>query len=174
MRSGYSTTGDILSEMRQQNRTDSCGIASAIRQSSEKNKKAKLVALILLVVILALSATLVTLFFTGSPYIIYKDMQEQEYASAVSEYLLEVKNHAVNECLLQSVLSGEIDKAAENYTSGKWSCTATRTHLKAMSKMELDDASDKLREITISYYTVASRNRLSRFSDFYLYKNRPN
>lgn len=117
----------------------------------KNGKKAKIIVISVLSVILVLGITLAVLFFTGSPYSIYKDMQDQKYSSATSEYRREVKDSFLNELILDALLNGEVDKAVENYNSSEWDYYTSKEHLDALIKMEFDEATDKLNEITESY-----------------------
>lgn len=118
-----------------------------------KGKKAKIIAISVLSVILVLGITFTVLFFTGSPYSIYKDMQDQKYSSATSEYRREVKDSFFDELILGALLNGEADRAVEKYNSGEWDYYTAKEHLDALIKMEFDEASDKLNELSDSYAT---------------------
>jgi len=119
----------------------------------KKGKKAKIIAISALSVILVLGITLTVLFFTGAPYSIYKDMQDQKYSSATSEYRREVKDSFFNGLILDALLNGEADKTVENYNSGEWDYYTAKAHLDALIKMEFDEAFDKLNELSDSYAT---------------------
>ena len=128
---------------------------------NKKSKKAKIIAVSVISAILILAITLVILFFTGSPYSVYSNMQNQRYLKATSEYSREVEDSFFNEMILNALLDGETDKAVENYKSGEWDYYAAKDHLDALIEMNFDDASEKLGEITELYATdiVAKYNK---------------
>lgn len=117
----------------------------------KKGKKAKIIIVSILSAILALAIALAILFFTGAPYSIYKDMNNQDYDSATSQYRRKVKNSSLNEFILGMLLNGNVDKAVEKYNSGEWDYYALKENLDALAKMDIDGASNKLEEITESY-----------------------
>ncbi len=121
------------------------------KKKTSKGNKAKIIAISILSAILALVILLTVLFFTSAPYSIYKDMQEQNYSEATSEYRREVKDSFLNGLILGVLLDGEADKAVENYNSGEWDYYATKDHLDALIKMEFEEASDKRNEVIESY-----------------------
>lgn len=117
----------------------------------KKGKKAKIIAISILSGIVALAIFIAMLFFTGAPYSIYKDMQEQKYSSAASEYRREVEDSFFNRLILKALLDGEPNKAIENYNSGEWDYYEAKAHLDALLKMEFDEASDKINELSETY-----------------------
>lgn len=116
-----------------------------------KGKKVKVILITAAAVFLALLITLTALFFTGSSYGVYRDMQAQEYNEAVSDYTSVVKNNLIQKLFLKIVLSNYDEKVIEKFENGKMEYDSAVDALKALQEMGFGDMSEAINKITLIY-----------------------
>jgi len=128
------------------------GDAPKTKMSAGKKVKIILLTVLSLIVVLAIAGAV--LFFTGTPYAIYQDIQDQQYARATNDYHKQVEGSFIDELILDMLLAKETSKATDNYNSGEWDYHTTVAHLDALAQMGFEDASAKSGEITEAYATA--------------------
>lgn len=116
-----------------------------------KGKKVKVILITAAAVFLALLITLTALFFTGSSYGVYRDMQAQEYNEAVSDYTSVVKNNLIQKLFLKIVLSNYDEKVIEKFENGKMEYDSAVDALEALQEMGFGDMSEAINKITLIY-----------------------
>ena len=129
-----------------------------------KGKKAKIIAISILVGIVAIAIALAVMFFSSSAYGVYRDMDSDDFESAVSVYQSDVKDSFIQKMLLNTLLKDRVNEVAKEYEDGKSDFDATVAELDALDKMGFEGAKEKIDEITVSNEAT---NALEKADEYY-------
>ncbi len=119
------------------------------KKQMSKGKKAKIISLAVLIGILVLAVTLVVSFFTSSAYNVYKDMKDEQYSSALSEYRTGVKDNFIQEALMDALLKNYGDEIVNRFKSGEIDYDSAVDALEALEKMGYENTTDKLEQVDV-------------------------
>ncbi len=120
-------------------------------KKQKKSKKGKIIAISILCAVVALVVALTAMFFTGPVYSVYKNVKDQNYSSAASQYRREIKDNFVHKLVFDAIMDDGVNTAVEKYNYGEWDYATAKEYLDSMEKMEFEGASEKLKEITETY-----------------------
>ncbi len=84
----------------------------------KKRKKGLIITIIVLVALIALALTGVILYFTSAAHDVYDSMTEEKFSAALSTYKREVKDHFIDEAILDSHLNGYTKTIVDKFKSG--------------------------------------------------------
>lgn len=135
------------------NNYNQSNIAENVEKTNKKKKlkKGKNIFIIILVLTLSLAVALTAVFFTSPAYSVYKQMDENEISSALSEYRVDVKDNFLQEKILSTLLKDSVEQVATEYTNGSIGYSAATEELKALEEMKIENAYAKRTAIMTSY-----------------------
>lgn len=136
----------------------------APKKKMSKGKKAKIIILSTLAGIVAIAIALAIMFFSSSAYSVYKDMNSENYESALNDYRSDVKDDFIQEALLDMLLDGRVSEVATKYENGEMGYDSAIAELNALDEMGFKDAKEKIEEITAANDAV---NALEKADEYY-------
>lgn len=135
------------------NNYNQSNIAENVEKTNKKKKlkKGKIIFIFILVLTLSLAVALTAVFFTSPAYSVYKQMDENEISSALSEYRVDVKDNFLQEKILSTLLKDSVEQVATEYTNGMISYSAAMDELNALEEMKMENVYAKQTQIMKSY-----------------------
>ncbi len=120
------------------------------KKKSGKVKKAKVIAIAVLSGIVALAIALAIMFFSSSAYGVYREMNSDDFNSAVELYNDEVDGSFIQETLLNMLLKGRADEIVSDFEAEKIDYETAISELNALEKMGFEGIKEKIEQITAS------------------------
>ncbi len=120
------------------------------KKKSGKVKKAKVIAIAILSGIVALAIALAIMFFSSSAYGVYREMNSEDFDSAVVIYNDEVDGSFIQETLLNMLLKGRADEIVSDFEAEKIDYNTAISELNALEKMGFEGIKEKIEQITAS------------------------
>lgn len=129
-----------------------------------KRKKGKFILISVITGIVALVITLLIIFFSSPAYSVFKNMNAENFDSALSDYHEDVEDSFIQQTLLNTLLKDRTSEVLVDYEDGRIDYDSAIAELNALDEMGFDGAKQKIDEITISNNAV---NALEKADEYY-------
>ncbi len=118
-----------------------------VKKKMSTGKKVKIILLTLLAMILVVVLALTAVFFLGGPYDVYRNIKDQNYYEARTEYSREVGDSAVKKLLLKTALGSSDTDVAEAFKAGTIDYPDAVQALEALEYVGLGDMTALIDEL---------------------------